>query len=341
VQNIPGYSNFATSELYAHADRTKKRSAVETLAGCSSTAQEKTMAPDLKDMLLFASKNKGTELYLTVDEPIEILVGGKRSRINLPPMTADRFDALLRQHLDEHQYAKLCATSLSGSLFELDGVGLVRAKIANGTASFILPVIETPARQAVGQNRAPFGLHRLTQLLGMRMALVSEEFFFGRIFPLPFLLIGAVTLYFGCANLLQAQASMSWPITQGTIEQSIVKAGSSSVRTGSLRTTFRAKVDYRFTVGAVSFLGHRVTFGDFGSSDRSHPDDIAAKYPPGSSVVIHYDPDDPEESVIDPGIKLHTWFEPGAGLIFLLSGLLMAIFLPKAFRARKKVSESR
>lgn len=305
------------------------------------------MAPDLKHMLLFASKNKGTELYLAVDEPIEILVGGKRSRINLPPLTADRFDALLRQHLDENQYAKFSATGMSGSLFELDGVGLVRAKIANGTASFILPVIETPARQAADQNRPPFGLHRLTQLLGMRMTLVSHEFFFGRLFPLPFLLIGAVSLYFGCINLLQAQASMSWPIAQGTIEQSIVKASSGSsgssgsFRSGGSRTTYWAEVDYRFTVDSRSFLGHRWTFGDYGSSNWSHAGDIATKYPPGSSVVVRYDPDDPEESVIDPGIKLHTWFLPGAGLIFLLPGLLMAIFLPRAFRDLKKASRNK
>lgn len=299
------------------------------------------MAPDLKYLLLFVSKNKGTELYLTVDGPIEFLVGSKRSRMNLPPLTADRFEALLRQHLDEHQYAKLRATGSSGSLFELDGVGLVRAKIANGTASFILPVIEPPARQAVGQSRPPFGLHRLTQLLGMRVALISQEFFFGRLFPLPFLLIGAVSLYFGCANLLQAHASMSWPIAQGKIERSIVKASSGSFRNGSLRTTFRAEVDYRFTVDSLSFLGHRWTFGDYGSSDRSHAEDIAAKYPQGSSVVVHYDPNDPEESVIDPGIKLHTWFLPGAGLIFLLPGLVMAIFLPRAFRDGKKASRSR
>lgn len=298
------------------------------------------MATDLKDMLLFARKSRGTELHLTVDGPIEIVVAGKRSRINFPVLTKERFESLLLQLLDANEYSKLRASGSVASLFEVDDVGLIRAKISNVSASFVMPVTSTPVSPTAAQSRPPFGLHRLTRLLGAPVTLVSKELFFGRIFPLPFLLIGAVTLYFSDSNPLQAYASSSWPAAQGKIERSIVKASYSSAGSRTFRSeTYKAEVDYRYTVGAVSFVGHRVAFGDYGSSDPGHAEAVVNRYPAGSNIRVHHDPSDPEESVLDPGIKFHTWFAPAAGLAFLLAGLVMAIFLPRAFRIGTKSSK--
>ena len=298
------------------------------------------MVPDLKDMLLFARKSSGTELHVTVDGPIEIVVAEKRRRLNLPSLTRERFDSLIRQLLDDNEYSRLGASGSVASMFELDEVGLVTAKISNGSASFVLQVNTMPASPAAAQSRPPFGLHRLTKLLGAPVTLVSREFFFGRIFPLPFLLIGAVTLYFTGSNPLQAYASTSWPVAQGKIEQSVVKASYSSAGSRTFRPeTYKAEVDYRYTVAAVSFVGHRVAFGDYGSSDPTDAEEVVSRYPTGSNIEVRYDPASPEESVLDPGIKIQAFFAPAAGLAFLLAGLVMAFFLPRAFRVGAKSSK--
>lgn len=49
---------------------------------------------------------------------------------------------------------------------------------------------------------------------------------------------------------------------------------------------------YRFEVNGESRVGTRVTFlGE--SSSESWATDVAQRYPPGTTVGVHYDPDDP------------------------------------------------
>ena len=305
------------------------------------------MGPDLKSLLLFARENQGTELHLAVDAPVEILVGRRRRRLDVPAIGAAEFDALVRCHLDSRERAILESKGSIGSLFELEDVGLVRARIAGRAATFILPVAAASSRNISANGRIQFAIDRLLQFFKIPLfdssrlrrllttRVVSETFFFSRLFPLPFLLVGLVVLYLGSSNLFLGHASSSWPSAPGTIERSGLKARKSSTNS---RTTYAADVGYGFAVKGVVFAGNRVDFGSigsYGSSDPSSAEDILTAYPPGRDVRVYYDPENPEESVLEPGITFYSCLAPLAGSAFLLVGLLTAIFLPGLMRRRE------
>ena len=150
---------------------------------------------------------------------------------------------------------------------------------------------------------------------------------FGRIFPLPFIIIGAVALFFGCRNLLQANQSKTWPTAQGIIRDSSVE-----YQRGNKGGTYVAKVMYEFTVNATTFHGNRVVFGDYNSGNSSLARNIVDRYPKGKTVAVYYNQKNPQVCVLEPGIKGQTWFLSVLGLIFLAAGSITAITISKAIK---------
>jgi type IV secretory pathway TrbD component len=47
---------------------------------------------------------------------------------------------------------------------------------------------------------------------------------------------------------------------------------------------------------------------------------------------VYYMPANPEECLLEPGIKAQSWFLPGFGLVFFVVGSLMAVFIPRAVK---------
>lgn len=154
------------------------------------------------------------------------------------------------------------------------------------------------------------------------------RFFFSRVFPIPFLLIGAVTCYFGWQNLERAKQSSNWPTAAGIIQHSSVEYHRSDDGGG----TYHAELYYDFDVQGTTYSGDRVAFGDYGSSDASHARRIVNKYPKGKEVTVYYLPKNPEVTVLEPGQKTQVWFLPAIGLVFFLVGVAMAVYLPRTMK---------
>ena len=160
------------------------------------------------------------------------------------------------------------------------------------------------------------------------------KFFFSRIFPLIFLISGAVIAFLGIRGLIRAKESSNWPSVKGKIITSSVKTHHSSGKNGS-STTYHAHIIYKFKINGEVFNGERVAYGDYGSSDSSHAWGIVHRYPVRKKVLVHYMPGNPEECLLEPGIKAQAWFMPIFGLVFFTAGTLMAIFMPRAMKKMK------
>lgn len=78
-----------------------------------------------------------------------------------------------------------------------------------------------------------------------------------------------------------------WAHTHGTVLSATVQVGSG--RTAS------PLVLYAYEVNGQEFRGHRVRARQ-GTCDASH---VIQRYPAGSSVVVHYDPNDPSNSALE------------------------------------------
>jgi hypothetical protein len=159
------------------------------------------------------------------------------------------------------------------------------------------------------------------------------RFFFTRIFPSIFIIVGASTLFFGVRDMTRAKASTEWPTTPGVIKESRV-----GTHTSDDSTTYHAEIRYAFTVNSQPYLGKKIAFGDYGSSNPSHAKNIVKRYPEGKDVTVHYLPRKPSVSVLEPGLQGQAWFKPLFGSIFLVAGLAMAFLLPRQMKKGKTSS---
>ncbi len=163
----------------------------------------------------------------------------------------------------------------------------------------------------------------------------GAKFFFSRIFPLIFIVVGGTVAFFGIRGLVRAKASVDWPTTEGKVVASSVERRTSRTTGGGTSTTYHAEILYEYSAEGTRFDGDRVAYGDYGSSSRGHARDIVDRYPEGKSVTVYYMPGDPDECLLEPGMKVQSWFLPGFGLVFFAVGSLMAILLPRAMRKQE------
>ncbi len=163
----------------------------------------------------------------------------------------------------------------------------------------------------------------------------TVKFFFGRVMPGTLVLIGALALYIGISNVLNARASRSWPSVKGKISKSDVRiqTGSSGDQAVSSSASYHADIEYDYLVDRKKFKGSRITFGDFGTADRSDAETIRSKYPEGISVTVYYKSNDYQVSLLEPGLRTSVWVPVFFGAPFLLLGLALLVLIPKKIKS--------
>ena len=127
-------------------------------------------------------------------------------------------------------------------------------------------------------------------------------------------LIGICVYHSGFRDLEQAKASVAWPTSPGKVLSSSVVEG--------LRdddgVTYYAKVVYEFNVNNTTYSGDRIAYGDGGTSDPSHAQEIVIRYPQDKNVTVYYMPNNPKECLLEVGVKGQAFIKPGIGLVCLI-----------------------
>jgi hypothetical protein len=155
------------------------------------------------------------------------------------------------------------------------------------------------------------------------------RFFAIRVFPGAVVLVGAAAIYLGLANARVARASVDWPAVDGEIVRSGIQEERITTRSGPPSLTHRAVVVYTYSAGGVRYEGNRVAFGEYATSDPEDAAQIVNRYPTGTAVRVHYRPDDPAVSVLEPGDQGRPWLYTALGLVFALVGAVLAFVTPK------------
>jgi hypothetical protein len=156
----------------------------------------------------------------------------------------------------------------------------------------------------------------------------AQRFFIVRILPWFIIFAGGASIYLGVDSVLKAQQSTDWPSVKGRIVESGIRTQSGSTSKVS-RVTYHANVVYEYDVIGKVYTGHRVSFGEYGTGDGIHANEIIKRYPQGENVNVFYDPDQHSVSVLEPGSHGVPWFFLALGFPFLLFGGALAYFLPK------------
>jgi hypothetical protein len=85
---------------------------------------------------------------------------------------------------------------------------------------------------------------------------------------------------------------------------------------------YRAEISYRYTVADEDFVGSRASFGDALSLSWSGPAvRVVQRYKVNSHVRVRYDPDNPRESVLEPGMNGMVIFGALVGALCLAIGI--------------------
>lgn len=142
----------------------------------------------------------------------------------------------------------------------------------------------------------------------------------GIIPSLFFLVLGIGFIIISLINRRRAKAALNWPVTPATVLNTEVRKhkdydGDSS--TG--RTTYQPVVNYQYSIMGSLYNASRISFGDQKTS-RKKAGEIIARYPAGTQVNAHYNPEKVEEAVLETAARGST-----GNLIFGILFIIVAV----------------
>lgn len=146
-------------------------------------------------------------------------------------------------------------------------------------------------------------------------------------FSAVFIAIGAAVLVFTLRNRKKSQESMSWPTVGGIIVQSQITSSSSTDSDGYTTNTYSPNVVYEYSVIGQAYQGKRISFDTLSSGSQKNAERIVGRYQVGAPVTVSYDPQKPQEAVLERRVS-----SPTGGIIFsvifLVIGLCVCILAP-------------
>jgi len=148
-----------------------------------------------------------------------------------------------------------------------------------------------------------------------------------------FLAIGLGLAWWGKGYLADAQATAKWPTVEGTVLETRIHTYKSTSGSGSKKRTttmYEPIVVYRYEVDGKTYTHDQVEFASGGSSSASSAKKTIHRYPVGSKVTVYYDPELPQNALLEPGAKWYAYMPLGFGVLFALVGGLT--FIRSIFR---------
>ncbi len=139
-----------------------------------------------------------------------------------------------------------------------------------------------------------------------------------RLIALGVSLAGALVSLLSVWLLVSHGAQHRWPTASAQIEKTD-RAERDTGRGGPGNYHEMVRVQYRYRVESKVHTGEVVR--DFGH-DSSAADQMAARFAPGSDHTVHFDPDDPSQSVLELQSLAFDAFLGVVGLTAALGGLL-------------------
>jgi hypothetical protein len=134
-----------------------------------------------------------------------------------------------------------------------------------------------------------------------------------------YICLGTFLCGWGGHDLMTTTSSWSWPTAQGHVVDVDVRSddGTASVT-----------VKYDYSVSETQHTGKQQIYwaqankpGSQASGIRNTAREIAKAYPKGKPVPIRYKADEPEVSVLEPGIHWHSAASLLAGVMAILGGV--------------------
>ena len=149
-----------------------------------------------------------------------------------------------------------------------------------------------------------------------------------------FVVVGLVIFGWGLVSYFQGRQAKSWPTTPGQILVSQLRVDS-----GGDSETWKVTVRYRYVCDGREYEGNRIAFGYSGSGDEEEHRLIEEKLRAASSVIVRYQPDKPDNSVLAVGFNRHTFGLLVFGATWLVFFIGMAIMVTSDSRHTGQIAQ--
>lgn len=144
-------------------------------------------------------------------------------------------------------------------------------------------------------------------------------------------LLGLLLLALAGKSALEHRRQSSWRTTPGVVTVSEVKTLSGVTGKGERKERFFASVQYTYTVDGQQYVGEAVRRFWKQRQDEFETDydaeRVVNRYPVGKSVTVFYNPESPEEAMLQRGVWLGT-----LALVLLgIAAVALAVYVRVAF----------
>jgi hypothetical protein len=124
----------------------------------------------------------------------------------------------------------------------------------------------------------------------------------------------------------RSMAGQGWPTVEGRIIESKVEERVHDDDDGNRSYYYEAVITYEYFVNGSRYTSSRLGWEDYLVRDsRAEAQQFADSYPTGKVVIVHYDPEKPEFSLLDTSLPQRP-NEAGIGY-FIGCGVILAIAL--------------
>lgn len=145
-----------------------------------------------------------------------------------------------------------------------------------------------------------------------------------------FILVGLATGAFFCLRILQAAASKRWPSVFGELESAdlrdVVYRGRDSDGTVDSASARIVNFRYQYRVNNKNYVGHRVTFSDAVNKTAGALQKLQDRYQGKRLIEVFYNPRDPEQSVLVPGLSVFNFTPLITSALFIIAGVFIMTY---------------
>lgn len=120
--------------------------------------------------------------------------------------------------------------------------------------------------------------------------------------------LGLGLLLLGLGMRRYSNQAASWPSAPGKIVRSEVESYRKRIGSGGNMTTmYRPVVEFTYAVRGREYRGNQITLMTEVSGSEAYAGKVAAKYPAGSTVTVHYDPANPGTAALEHSTGM-AWY---------------------------------
>jgi preprotein translocase subunit SecG len=144
---------------------------------------------------------------------------------------------------------------------------------------------------------------------------------FGKILTGLFVLIGIGLSIKGVFVYNEDKDSETWPQAPGIIIHSSL--GEEENEKGEI--SYFADIKFQYSVDSVTYTNDRLSYWRILGSDPKIFEPKLLKYPLNKKVIVYYNPENPEQGYLEPGVSFGSFIYLIFGFLFILISIVIYI----------------